>query len=361
MSKFNREDEADQIVSLCAVLAVMSTREATDDHYIDEHPIRTGRKPPYKAKPPSYVNISRCINGYTSSLTQYDSKKRESRSRDCSPINVRTVNDNMDEQTFRTKCSITDTVDYRTGSPNSIVVNTIQRLYGSTVKVSTKEKRLSHNIPTSTVIQNEHADLPVLKLLNPQFRAKLAINKCSPPKKTKPTLISNGNDIEAHGGSYFINLVNLECDSIKRLVAQVECLLPIAPESGQARIQAVVGKSNLLMSQKIKQFLGLCENNISCALDDVSRPKNNDLEGFWDMVKIQVDQVKTEMNAVIELNSKGWPEDEDIVKPTKIIKVKTKVKKPVVSNSKYDAARRKAIEEQRKAMKNLQTEDVIFY
>ncbi|VVC40466.1 SAPAP family [Cinara cedri] len=343
----------------------MSTREVTDDRYIDD-PIRTSKKPPFKVKPPSYVNISRSINGYTSSLTQYDSRKRESRSRDCSPISVRTINSDMDEQSFMTKCTTTDTVDYRTESPNSIIVNTIQRLYGSSVKVSPKEKKLNNHIPTSTVIQSEHADLPVLKLLNPQFRAKLAINTTHlPPKKTKPTpIITNGSDVEIHGGNYFINLVNIECDLIKKLISQVECLLPIAPEYGQARIQAIVGKSNLLMSKKIKQFLGLCENNISCALDDVSRPKNNDLEGFWDMVKIQVDQVKTEMQNIVELNNKGWPENEEEnnkVTPINTIKVKTKMKKPVISNSKYDAARRKAIEEQRKAMKNLKSDDIIFF
>lgn len=348
----------------------MSTREATDDRYID-NPIRTSKKPPFKVKSPSYVNISRSINGYTSSLTQYDSKKRESRSRDCSPINVRTVNSDMDNQHFLTKCTITDTVDYRTESPNSIVVNTIQRLYGSSVKVHHKEKK-SINIPTSTVIHGENVDLPVLKLLNPQFRAKLAINKHSPlkkstpslPKKSTPSPITNGNDVDVYGGSYFIKLVNLECDLIKNLVLQVECLLPIAPtEYSQARIQAIVGKSNLLMSQKIKQFLGLCEKNISCDLDDVSRPKNNDLEGFWDMVKIQVDQVKTEMEDIIKLKNKGWPEnvDENLEKPIKTIKVKTKVKKPIVTNSKYDAARKKAIEEQRKALKSSKSDDVIFF
>lgn len=339
----------------------MSIREVTEDCYID-NPIQTGKKPPFKVKPPSYVNISRSINGYTSSLTQYDSKKREGRSRDCSPINVRTVNGNMDQQSCITKCTVTDTVDYRTESSNSIVVNAIQRLYGSSVKVSPKKNRLN-NIPTSTEIQDEYADLPVLKLLNPQFRAKLAINKYSPPKKTKPTPITtNGNDIEVNGGNYFINLVNIECDSIKKLISQVECLLPIAPEYGKDRIQAIVGKSNLLMCQKIKQFLGLCEKNISCALDDLSRPKNNDLEGFWDMVKIQVDQVKTEMQEIIDLSNKGWPVDEHKEEPIKT-KVKPKVKKPVVSNPKYDADRRKAIEKQRNAMKKKisKNDDIIFF
>lgn len=339
----------------------MSTRDATDDRYIDD-PIRTCKKPPFKVKSPSYVNISRSINGYTSSLTQYDSKKRESRSRDCSPINVRTVNSNMDDQNIMTKCSITDTVDYRTESANSIVVNTIQRLYGSSVKVSPKEKRLN-NIPTSTVIQREQNDLPVLKLLNPQFRAKLVINNYSSPTKIKPSEITNGSDVEVTGGNYFIKLVHLECDAIRKLISQVECLLPGAPDNGQARIQAIVGKSNLLISKKIQQFLGLCESNISCALNDLSRPKNNDLEGFWDMVKIQVDQVKTEMRDIIDVSNKGWPDDEDQnkEKPIKTIKVKTKAKKPIVVNSKYDAARRKAIEDQRKAMKNLKSDDVIFF
>lgn len=363
MNKFNRDNGADQVIKpVYLILTVMSTREATDDRFID-NPMRTGKKPPFKVKPPSYVNISRSINGYTSSLTQYDSKKREGRSRDCSPISVRTVTNDMDEQHFMTKCTMTDTIDYRTESTNSVVVNTIQRLYGSTVKVSPKEKKLNY-IPISTVMQGDNVDLPVLKLLNPQFRAKLSVNKYSPPKKTTSMPLTNGNVTEVHGGTYFIQLVNLECDAIKQLILQVESVLPIAPtEHIQARIQAIVGKSNLLMSQKIKQFLGLCEKNISCALDDVSRPKSNDLEGFWDMVKIQVDQVKTEMLKIIELSNKGWPEDVDERKqtPIKSIKVKTKVKKPVVSNSKYETARRKAIEEQRKAMKNLKNDDVIFF
>ncbi|XP_050523450.1 disks large-associated protein 5 isoform X2 [Daktulosphaira vitifoliae] len=335
----------------------MSTREVNKDYLIDDS-IRSPKKSSFKCKPPSYVNISRCINGYTSSLTQYDSKKRESRSRDCSPINIRSIN--MDEQSFMTKCKITDTVDYRNESPNSIVVNTIQRLYGSTVKISSKEIK-SNNIPAATIRHTENIDLPVLKLLNPQFRAKLTINKTTPIKKQNSTVVSNGIDKEVHCGKYFINLVNSECNLIKQLIAQVECLLPTAPEYGQDRIQAAIGKSNLLMSQKIKQFLGLCENNITCSIDDVSRPKDNDLEGFWDMVKIQVDQVITEMKIILELHKENWPEDKDIVKPKIIMKTKVKVKKPVNSNPKYDAARRKAIEEQRKAMKNSKNEDVIFY
>lgn len=333
----------------------MSTKEATGDGLI-ENTIHATKKPPYEVKPSSYVNISRSINGYTSSLKTYDSKKREVRSRDCSPINARTVYySDMDEQTFMNNCTITDTVDFRNESSNSIVVERIQKYNGLSLNVYPK-KEISNNIPMSTI------DLPVLRFLNPQFRAKLPIKV--PSKKTKTTPITNGNGVEVFNGSYFINLVNLECDSIKKLISQVECLLPIAPEYGQDRIQAIVGKSNLLMSQKIEQFLGLCEKNLSCALDDLSRPKNNDLEGFWDLVMIQINQVKTEMQEIIEQSNKGWPkeEDENKEKPIKIIKKIPKAKKPVVSSLKYDTARRKALfEERRKALKNLKSDDVIFF
>lgn len=333
----------------------MSTREATGDGFI-ENTIHATKKPPYKVKPPSYVNISRSINGYTSSLTTYDSKKREVHSRDCSPINARSVYySDMDEQTFMNNCTITDTVDYRNESSNSIVVERIQKYNGLSHNVYPKKEISNNNIPMSTI------DLPVLRFLNPQFRAKLPIKV--PSKKTNTLPITNGNDVDVCNGSYFINLVNLECDSIKTLISQVECLLPIAPEYGQDRIQAIVGKSNLLMSQKIKQFLGLCEKNLSCALDDLSRPKNNDLEGFWDLVMIQINQVKIEMQEIIKQSNKGWPkeEEENKEKPIKIIKKIPKAKKPVVSSLKYDTARRKAFEEHRKALKNPTRDDIIFY
>ncbi|KAK6617068.1 hypothetical protein RUM43_014670 [Polyplax serrata] len=58
----------------------------------------------------------------------------------------------------------------------------------------------------------------------------------------------------------------------------------------EGRIRAAVGKTRLLLAEKFKQFEGLIdqsENNTSEKEISI-----NDLQGFWDLVLIQVNEVK---------------------------------------------------------------------
>ncbi len=66
-----------------------------------------------------------------------------------------------------------------------------------------------------------------------------------------------------------------------------------------------MGKVNLLISQKFAQFRGLCEECIEAASTEfVTLP--SDLEGFWAMVMLQVDDVRSMIAGVDALRRNGW-------------------------------------------------------
>ena len=53
------------------------------------------------------------------------------------------------------------------------------------------------------------------------------------------------------------------------------------------RIRAAIGKANLLVTKKMKQFRGLCEDCMSPP-DGLPPTKPDDLLGFWEMVSIHM-------------------------------------------------------------------------
>ena len=59
--------------------------------------------------------------------------------------------------------------------------------------------------------------------------------------------------------------------------------------SGQVR--ATIGKAQLLMTQRFKQFSGLVDN---CEFGTGLKPTTcDDLQGFWDMIYFQVSTTRT--------------------------------------------------------------------
>ncbi|EEB10001.1 hepatoma up-regulated protein, putative [Pediculus humanus corporis] len=59
----------------------------------------------------------------------------------------------------------------------------------------------------------------------------------------------------------------------------------------QGRIRSVVGKTRLLLSEKFKQFEGLIDQS-----ENKTSEKEitlNDLQGFWELILIQVNEIKS--------------------------------------------------------------------
>lgn len=78
-------------------------------------------------------------------------------------------------------------------------------------------------------------------------------------------------------------------------------------------LRTTVGKVNLLLSQKFVQFRGLCANCIEAAErasvegELVTLP--SDLEGFWAMVMLQVDDLRSMIASCDRLRQSGWKLD----------------------------------------------------
>ncbi|XP_049822340.1 uncharacterized protein LOC109599490 [Aethina tumida] len=211
--------------------------------------------------------------------------------------------------------------------------------------------------------------LPVLRHLRPEFRAQLPIisprKEVSMPKsitvpKLKDEVKVNGHtengdakislaalkdvcvkEVEKpapavsgeKNGHYFLQILEEQTTRLLGLAEKTEKELstPDLPEEIVGKIRSAAGKAKLLVSQKMQQFRGLCTNNINQSEGDAFPTTNEDLEGFWDMVMLQVNQVDALFNELNALKQNNWKE------------IKEKNNKPVASNSTTRTTTRKTI------------------
>ncbi|XP_068621770.1 uncharacterized protein vlc [Battus philenor] len=220
--------------------------------------------------------------------------------------------------------------------------------------------------------------LPVLRHLRPEFRAQLPIlspkksskSDLSPHKdedipkpivktevlegiksKTSEVSVSNGvsvisSDINAKvvkdpvngsvkvngaekvngevvkDGHYFLDIEKKETERLIALAVSAEKELEDLQDKENVSeevlglLRAASGKARLLATQKMQQFEGLCYNNINERLDEPFPTTLEDLEGFWDMVCLQVRNVDALYEHIAAIKSNGWKEIESpVTKP----------------------------------------------
>ncbi|XP_044316465.1 uncharacterized protein LOC123037868 [Drosophila rhopaloa] len=88
-------------------------------------------------------------------------------------------------------------------------------------------------------------------------------------------------------------------------------------------LRSASGKARLLVSQKMKQFEGLCHNNVNRSPKDEYPTTADDLQGFWDMVYLQVEHVDSIFNDIEQLKANDWKRLDE---PTKMDPVSNKIK-----------------------------------
>ncbi|XP_006614557.1 disks large-associated protein 5-like isoform X1 [Apis dorsata] len=150
---------------------------------------------------------------------------------------------------------------------------------------------------------------------------------------TKDNVMKNLNisvEEEERTAQYFQFLLNKEIDRLNELCEKWIKIKaePETIEDGQYEINQAIGQTNLLISKKFERFRGLvadCETGkgemlVTC----------KDLQGFWDMMYMEIKNCDLRFEKLEKLRSQGWKEEEIvIVKP--IIKKKSTVKKKIVS------------------------------
>jgi len=181
-------------------------------------------------------------------------------------------------------------------------------------------------------------------------------------------------------GNYYIKLLNENtillnelCDQFKKYIDPTDNEF-VSNEDSLGEIQTAIGKAQLLINQKFKQFRGLCVKNIKDKSNEAELAEgefvtlDGDLAGFWDMVCLQIEDIQRLFKKLDEMKSNNW----EFVKKVKPIAKKTENKKPILVNQKKpivtkkntDAARQRLIEAKKKAaalrLKNQNNDIEIF-
>uniref|UniRef100_A0A4W5Q4N9 Discs, large (Drosophila) homolog-associated protein 5 n=1 Tax=Hucho hucho TaxID=62062 RepID=A0A4W5Q4N9_9TELE len=131
----------------------------------------------------------------------------------------------------------------------------------------------------------------------------------SPPRPS-PTLAPLPSPKEPeHDVPYFRSVVVSETESLTEFCQQWEPRVDDAsvPEEMCDRMRTAVGQARLLMKERFGQFSGLVDD---CELGRGEKITTcTDLQGFWDMVYYQVEDVNKKFGALKEAESKGWQEE----------------------------------------------------
>lgn len=78
----------------------------------------------------------------------------------------------------------------------------------------------------------------------------------------------------------------------------------------------MLGKANLLLTDKFAQLRGLCQQNISEQVDSTRAAtaaaeggfatRNSDLDGYWALVQLPVDDLEAQFRQLDVMRSNGW-------------------------------------------------------
>jgi len=98
------------------------------------------------------------------------------------------------------------------------------------------------------------------------------------------------------------------------------------PRDAIDEVEAIVGGTRLLCQDKLgRQFRNLClkaKGEMELKSNEVARPTNEDLEGFWALVMLQVDEVRNNMKKLHQDKENLWQ-----TKPASPVTQKKKVKR----------------------------------
>ncbi|XP_031217749.1 disks large-associated protein 5 isoform X1 [Mastomys coucha] len=160
--------------------------------------------------------------------------------------------------------------------------------------------------------------------------------------------VSGGQPSEPqHDVPYFRKILQSETDKLTSHCLEWERKLELdIPDDAKDLIRTAVGQTRLLIMERFKQFEGLVDN---CEYKRGEKETTcTDLDGFWDMVSFQVDDVNQKFNNLIKLEESGW---KDNGHPSKKVPRK-KIVPSRTSKAKQDDDRRAAARSRLAAIKN---------
>lgn len=131
-----------------------------------------------------------------------------------------------------------------------------------------------------------------------------------PPAAVCTTKALSSSDLPMREGHAFLATLCSTQETLESRIREAQRDLDDAavPEDSKGQIRATIGKANLLITQKFKQFRELCHKNIEQNVDDSFPTTGSDLAGFWDMVMLQVENVHALFEELNALRANNWEE-----------------------------------------------------
>ncbi|KAL5109236.1 Disk large-associated protein 2 [Taenia crassiceps] len=169
---------------------------------------------------------------------------------------------------------------------------------------------------TTGTSQEEEVFAPITGL--EEAASSLALVNGHGPKKNEENMVAAAVPMkgeqsnEVKDGYYFLRVAEGTAQELRDRVEKIERDLSEHEFSDEVsgHLRTTVGKVKLLLSQKFVQFRGLCMDSIGAARvadsvgDFVTLP--SDLEGFWAMVMLQVDDVRSMIAECDRLRQNDW-------------------------------------------------------
>ncbi|NXR89500.1 DLGP5 protein, partial [Hypocryptadius cinnamomeus] len=157
------------------------------------------------------------------------------------------------------------------------------------------------------------------------------------PVSTALAVKSDDTREQEHDVPYFRNVLRTETERLLSQCLQWEGNLELdIPEDAKDLIRSTVGQTRLLIGERFKQFEGLVDN---CEFKRGEKETTcTDLDGFWDMINFQIEDVNKKFDNLVKLQDNEW---QPLDVPGKAI-VKKKAVPSGVPKAKVEAAARAA-------------------
>ncbi|NXL65919.1 DLGP5 protein, partial [Chordeiles acutipennis] len=159
-------------------------------------------------------------------------------------------------------------------------------------------------------------------------------------------MMSDNTREQEHDVPYFRNILQSETERLMSQCLQWDGKFELdIPEDAKDLIRTTIGQTRLLIAERFKQFEGLVDN---CEFKQGEKETTcTDLDGFWDMVNFQIEDVNKKFDNLKKLQDNDW---QPLDVPSKAI-VKKKTIPNGVSKPKLGAAGRTAAQNRLAAIK----------
>ncbi|XP_057398839.1 disks large-associated protein 5 isoform X5 [Balaenoptera acutorostrata] len=168
-------------------------------------------------------------------------------------------------------------------------------------------------------------------------------------KEEVPSLEVHADQVSQpqHDVPYFRNILQSETEKLTSHCLEWDRKLELdIPDDAKDLIRTAVGQTRLLMRERFKQFEGLVDN---CEYKRGEKETTcTDLDGFWDMLSFQIEDINQKFNNLTKLEESGWQNNNNTSKKV----FRKKVVSGIASKPKQDDGGRIAARNRLAAIKN---------